>query len=107
VETKSSPPKNIHQDVIAGFLNRINILQPDLAIFLVDTHLRLEDKINQMFKWELESRSGENFSRPTVPQRLRKGVFHLGRDLYVINSKPDLTVNLRTCLRYFLNQTLE
>jgi len=97
VEVKSSPPKNIYQEMVGEFLTRIQELRPNMAIFLADTQLRLEDKINKLFEWELEKR-GE---KPVRIERLGEGVFSLGGNVMIINSKPDLIANLAFCLRYF------
>ncbi len=99
VETKSSPPKNIHQPAVAAFLARLEALAPDVGIFLVDTHLRLADKINKMVRYELKRRVGEG-GRVSLIQ-LRRGVYAASPGLFVINSKPDLALNLRLCLRHF------
>ncbi len=97
VEVKSSPPKNIYQEMVGEFLSRTQELRPNLAIFLTDTHLRLEDKINKLFKWELEKRG-----KGTVEmEKLREGIFSLGKGIMIINSKPDLVANLAFCLRHF------
>lgn len=97
VEVKSSPPKNIYQEMVGEFLSRTQELRPNLAIFLADTQLRLQDKINKLFKWELEKRG----QRPVKIKRLSDGIFSLEREVMVINSKPELVANLAFCLRYF------
>jgi len=97
VEVKSSPPKNIYQEMVGEFLTRTRELRPNMAIFLADTQLRLEDKINKLFKWELEKRG----KGPVRMERLREGIFSLGKEIMIINSKPDLIANLAFCLRYF------
>lgn len=99
VETKSSPPKNIHQPAVAAFFDRLEALAPDVGIFLVDTHLRLADKINKMVRHELKRRAGDRDGVGLV--QLRRGVYAASPGLFVINSKPDLTLNLRLCLRHF------
>ncbi|MDZ7271583.1 MAG: hypothetical protein ONB17_08195 [candidate division KSB1 bacterium] len=99
VETKSSPPKNIHQPAVAAFFARLEALAPDVGIFLVDTHLRLADKINKMVRYELKQRVGDRDTVGLV--QLRRGVYAASPGLFVINSKPDLTLNLRLCLRHF------
>lgn len=98
VETKSSPPKNIHMDVMEGFVRRLGDLMPDLAILLVDTHLRMEDKINKMVKAALGK---DNRFQDPNPVSLSRGVFRLARGVYTCNSKPAIHKNLRTCLRHF------
>ncbi len=97
VEVKSSPPKNIYQEMVGEFLSRTEELRPNLAIFLADTQLRLEDKINKLFKGELTKRG----RWPVWIERLREGIFSLEKEVMVINSKPDLVGNLGSCLRHF------
>jgi len=101
VETKSSPPKNIHQENVAGFFTRLDALKPALAIFLVDTHLRLEDKINVMVRAEFDARPGGTEAPPAVLKKIRKGIFRIAENLFVISTKPSVLSNLRTCLRLF------
>lgn len=102
VETKSSPPKNIHQPVVEAFFARIEALAPDVAIFLVDTHLRLADKINKMVRYEFRRRGGGQGA--IALSCLRRGVYAAASGLFIINSKPDLALNLRLCLRHFWAQ---
>ena len=45
VEVKSSPPKQIFDSEIAAFLERVADLAPALSIFLMDTELRMKDKL--------------------------------------------------------------
>lgn len=103
VETKSAPPRNIEQPAITGFLKRLDDLQPDLAIFLEDTHLKMEIKINLMFESERESQPGAGWLSPET-KMLRRGVFQAGRRVFIINSKPSIIHNLRVCLRAFWTQ---
>ncbi|MDI6801199.1 MAG: hypothetical protein QMD01_03970 [Thermodesulfovibrionales bacterium] len=49
MEIKSSPPKQIYQNEIRAFFNRIYDLMPEVAIFFMDTELRMKDKIVPMF----------------------------------------------------------
>lgn len=101
MEIKSSPPKNVHQKVVNEFLKRCQLLHPDLAIFFIDTHLRLTDKINKMVKWGLEQPGGTTVLEPV---RLQRGLFSYGSGLYTMNSKPGIAINLRSCLRHFFSQ---
>ncbi len=100
VEVKSSPPRNIEQPAIGGFLKRLDDLQPDLAIFLEDTHLKMEVKINLMFASERASQAGAGWLSPETTM-LRRGVFQAGPRVFIINSKPSIIHNLRVCLRTF------
>ena len=101
LETKSSPPKNIHQETIDEFLGRLDDLNPDLAIYLVDTHLRMEDKINKMFRWGLQARHLALRKKRKLVKRIQNHVFLVPGNIIVMNSKPDLVSNLATCLRYY------
>ena len=93
VETKSSPPKHIEDREVEVFLRRLGDLVPDLAIFLVDTNLRMLDKVVAMFHKALPKR------RQLV--RLSGEIFHRSGRLFVMNSKPDLVANLKACVRAY------
>jgi len=101
IETKASPPKNLHMDVVQGFIRRVRQLRPELAILLVDTHLRMEDKINKMVRVAFREvrPSATDFESATVA----RGVFRMGPGLYTCNSKPAIHKNLRLCIRDFLS----
>jgi hypothetical protein len=104
VETKSSPPKHIEDREVEVFLLRLLDLNPDLAIFLVDTNLRMLDKVVKMFEKALRSRAvtGARRARSTArrtPVRLAAEIFHLGEAIWLTNSKHELVSNLRACLR--------
>ena len=101
IETKSSPPKNIHQETIDEFLGRLEDLKPNLAIYLVDTHLRMEDKINKMFRWGLRAKYPAFKRRKKLVSRIYGRIFLVPNNIMIINSKPDLVKNLADCLRYF------
>ena len=101
VETKSSPPKNIHQEAIDEFLGRLEDLRPNLAIYLVDTHLRMEDKINKMFRWGLMARRPALKRRKRLVTRILNRIFLVPGNIMIINSKPDVVTNLADCLKYF------
>ena len=95
VEIKSSPPRGIEQGEIRTFFKRLKTLLPACALLLNDTHLRMKDKIVQMFE--------EEIAHPTPSlQRLSGELFHLRHRIYILNSKKDLVKNLITCLRDFL-----
>ena len=54
MEIKSSPPKQIYQNEISAFFDRVADLSPEISIFFVDTELRMKDKIVLMFEEELK-----------------------------------------------------
>ena len=65
-------------------------MRPDLALFVVDTALRLSDKVVPMLTDELARRS------ETMPaaSRVERELWALGRHLYTVNSRPDLMTNI-------------
>lgn len=90
IETKSAPPKHIDDREVEVFLERLWALKPDLAVFLVDTNLRMLDRVVAMF------------GRAGVPcERLESEIFHTGHQVFVSNSKHELVANLRVCLRAY------
>ena len=100
VEVKSSPPRGIEIQEITAFLNRLFDLRPHVAVFLVDTELRMRDKIVPHFEEAL-------LQMPDKPnnwavQPLMGEIFHVGHTIYLINSRKGIYTNLRYCLRDFL-----
>src|SRR4030095_2041620 len=69
--------------------------RPDLALFVVDTALRLSDKVVPMLTEELARRS------ETVPAlcRVERELWALGRHLYVVNSRARSDDEHRVCHR--------
>jgi len=97
-EVKSSPPKQIFDSEIAAFLDRVADLSPDVAIFLMDTELRMKDKMVPMFEAELARRGKEDL--PVV--RIEKELFQIGHRIYIINAKDSIAGNIQNVLgRYF------
>jgi hypothetical protein len=89
VEAKSSPPKHITVEEIAAFLDRIAALRPDVSLFVVDTALRLSDKVLPLF--------GEAFAKrgaaPPTPRAIVRETWSLTPHLYAVNAKEDLVEN--------------
>jgi hypothetical protein len=105
IETKSSPPKHIEQRDIQAFFDRLEVLSPDLAIYLQDTQLRMKDKIAIMFEKELQRRFGSSWRRRYPLNRLGREIFGIEDRLFITNSDPDLIANLGFCLgRYSRSQ---
>jgi len=102
VETKSSPPKHIEQRDIQAFFDRLEVLAPDLAIYLEDTQLRMKDKIAIMFEKELRRRFGSSWREGHPLNRLRRETFGIEDRLFITNSDPDLIANLGFCLGRYL-----
>jgi hypothetical protein len=101
VEVKSSPPRGVELPAVEAFIDRLEDLQPDVAVFLVDTELRMRDKIVELFQDALESRFGQA-SRTSWPvERLVDELFHIGHGIYLINSRKGIYTNLRLCMRDF------
>jgi len=91
LELKSSPPKNLSTREVAAFFDRVRLLRPDLSLFVVDTALRLSDKVLPMLVSELEPRRGET---QLVPRRIIREVWALTPRLYAVNGRPDLVANI-------------
>lgn len=102
VEVKSAPPKGIHNPEIAGFLDRIRDILPDIAVFLVDTHLRVRDKIVLMFEEELIKANGIGSLRKMPINKIHEQVFQLNHFVYIMNSKRALKSNFRIVFRDYL-----
>ena len=100
MEVKSSPPKNIEGDEVHEFLSRLQDLIPHLALFFVDTELRLKDKIVPIFEAErLAQRSWNN--GPSLPiQRLADEIFFAPPRIYILSSKRSITKNIATCFKH-------
>jgi hypothetical protein len=90
VELKSSPPKHLSQGEVGAFFDRVRLVRPDLALFAVDTALRLSDKVLPMLTDELARRA----ETPPAACRIERESWRLGRQLYAVNSRPDLMTNI-------------
>lgn len=111
MEIKSSPPKQIYANEIAAFLDRVSDLLPDIAVFFMDTELRMKDKIVPMFEDELKKMSPDRASHlfrllmgselPRV-RRIEKELFHIENKIFIINAKDSIVNNLeKVLIRYF------
>ncbi len=87
VELKSSPPKHLAQNEVEAFIQRVRRLRPDLALFVMDTSLRLGDKVLPMFRIALGPGAPE-------PRCLIREVWALTPHLYVTNARQDLMLNI-------------
>lgn len=99
VEVKSSPPKHIDAPEIATFLNRVQELVPNAALFFVDTELRMKDKIVPLFEGEL----GRRRKSPCITHLVDE-LFVCDERIFLVNSRPGLVSSLGRCLRYWLGQ---
>jgi hypothetical protein len=99
VEMTASPPKHITERDVAAFFDRVAHVAPHLAVYFVDTELRMTDKLAPMFETELRKRHGAR-SRTRFPvTRLRGELYHVNHRVFLINSKRNLAANFRACLR--------
>ncbi|MEC4684997.1 MAG: hypothetical protein VST71_04595 [Nitrospirota bacterium] len=100
MEVKSSPPRQIYASEISAFWSRTQDLCPDMAVFLMDTHLRMKDKLVVMFEDELRSR----VENPPQVRRLKAELFTIEDRVFIINSKPSIEGNIETLLSYYLRR---
>ncbi len=91
LELKSSPPKNLMVAEVGAFFDRLRVLRPDLALFVVDTALRLSDKILPMLLEEMERGLGR---KPDRPQQIAPELWALTSNLYAVNGRRDLIANI-------------
>ncbi len=90
IEAKSSPPRQISEEEVAAFFDRLEVLRPDLALFVVDTALRLGDKVVPMLAGEVARRTG----RPAPSRRVIREVWAVTPRLYAVGAKGDLAGNV-------------
>lgn len=105
IECKSSPPRGIEAEEVAGFLERCQILLPHAALFLVDTHLRMVDKIVPIVNDLLHKIKSTPSQGEGSVSRLQGEIFHIGHRIYILNTGRLLSTNLRTCLLDFMRHT--
>lgn len=89
LELKSGPPKHLFGAEVRSWVERVRALRPDVALFVLDTSLRLSDKVLPMLAAELE-RSG----RPARPRQLVRDVWALTPHLFAASARWDLVGNL-------------
>lgn len=111
MEIKSSPPKQIYDNEISAFFDRLFDLVPEVAIFFMDTELRMKDKIVPMFEEELQKRSAgglaaysTNGEIPLVA-RIEKELFHIQNKIFIINAKDSIVNNLEKVLSHYFKRT--
>jgi hypothetical protein len=98
VEVKSSPPKQIYENEISAFLDRVSDFSPEIAVFLMDTELRMKDKIVPLFEHEL----GKRYPEAPEVGRMEKELFQIGDRIFIINAKDSIVQNIEKVLsRYF------
>lgn len=80
LEAKSGPPKHLTCAEVGAFLRRVRTARPDLTLFVMDTALRLSDKVLPMFADGL-ARDG---AAPAPPRRLVRETWALTPHLYLV-----------------------
>jgi hypothetical protein len=90
VETKSSPPKHLSRAEVGAFVRRVRAVSPDVALFVMDTALRLSDKVLPMFAEAI----GEGARGAAAPRRIFRETWALGPHLYLVNAREDLVENV-------------
>jgi len=76
---------------VRAFFERLDLVRPDVALFVVDTALRLGDKVVPMLLEALRHARG---GAPPPPRRVARELWALTPHLYAVNSKPDLLGNI-------------
>ena len=100
MEVKSSPPKNIEGVEIQSFLGRVKDFLPHLALFFVDTELRLKDKIVPFFETELLALGLRDNGNPPSIQKISDEVFFAPPRIYILGSRRSIVKNMATCFRH-------
>lgn len=90
LELKSSPPRNLEANTAAAFWDRVLLLRPDLSLFVVDTALRLSDKILPM----LVDAFPEQESGRIHPKKIGSRLWALTPNIYAVNGHRDLMANI-------------
>lgn len=90
IEVKSSPPKQIYDSEIMAFLDRVADLAPAIAVFLMDTELRMKDKLVPMFEKELQKR----YKVPPKVVRMERELFQIEDRIFIVNAKESIIQNI-------------
>jgi hypothetical protein len=101
MEIKSSPPKQIYQNEISAFFDRISDLRPEISIFFMDTELRMKDKIVPMFEEELEKK----YENPPHVLRMEKELFHIWDRIFIMNAKDSIIANIEKILSWYFRRS--
>ena len=101
VEVKSSPPKQIYDSEITAFFDRVADLAPAIAVFLMDTELRMKDKLVPMFEAELARR----FAYPPLIARLERELFHIQDRIFLVNAKESIIGNIEQVVSWYYRHT--
>ncbi|HAK58791.1 MAG TPA: hypothetical protein DCO77_00175 [Nitrospiraceae bacterium] len=96
-EVKSSPPKQIYDSEIKAFLDRTSDLSPEIAVFFMDTELRMKDKIVPLFEEELKRRSND----PPEVERMERELFHIQKRIFIVNTKESILRNMEEVFSWY------
>ncbi len=97
VEVKSSPPKQIYDSEIVAFLDRVEDLAPVVAVFLMDTELRMKDKLVPMFEKELARRVDD----PPDVRRMERELFQINDRIFIVNAKESILQNFEKVMGWY------
>jgi len=97
LEVKSSPPKQIYDSEIKAFFDRVDDLAPAVAVFLMDTELRMKDKLVPMFEKELQKR----LKKPPPVLRMERELFQIQDRVFIINAKENILRNIETVTDWY------
>lgn len=100
MEIKSSPPKQIYQNEISAFFDRVYDLRPEISIFFMDTELRMKDKIVPMFEEELKKR----YTEPLKLLRIEKELFEIWDKIFIVNAKDSIIANIEKVLSWYFRR---
>jgi hypothetical protein len=100
MEVKSSPPKQIYAKEVTAFLDRVLDLAAEMAIFFMDTELRMKDKIVPMFEDELRRRHAP----PPEVKRMEKELFQISHRIFIINAKESIAGNIEKALGWYFRR---
>lgn len=91
VELKSSPPKHLSPPEVSAFYDRVRALRPDVTLFVVDTALRLGDRVIPL----LDDVRRKRASAPVEPaRRIERELWAITPHVFVVNARPDLFGNV-------------
>jgi hypothetical protein len=91
IELKSSPPKYLTPSEVGAFFGRVRALRPDMSLFVMDTALRLSDKVIPMLEQELLQRRETGLLNAC---RVRGELWAITPHVYAVNAQPDLIANI-------------
>jgi len=100
-----SPPKHLGEEEVAAFFDRLAALRPDVAIFAIDTALRLADRVVPLVAAVMGRRPRSSpghalvhRKRPTSPRRIENGLWALTPHVYLVSARPSLVGNIGRAL---------